>query len=238
MTDHDFHVPPIPPPPHPTPTASRISPFRTRGQTRMRLTITSGMSDARVRVDPDATDLIAIAAAKGSRPGSGSRPPSSGCRGRHLRVVAARRAGGRVPRHRAGAPPCRRLDAADPGGLSRFEADLAAGQLARLEISGGVSEADSTCRRHGPWCRCVCRAARASSGCAVRPTRASASRCAAASRGCGSMTSGSRRLAAVRSSRPESSPQTRHATPSRSAAAPAASWSRAAEPAARETRAP
>ena len=38
------------------------------GQSRMRLTITSGMADARVRIDPDATDLIAIDYGEGIAP--------------------------------------------------------------------------------------------------------------------------------------------------------------------------
>ena len=112
------------------------------GQTRMRLTITSGMADARVRIDRDATDLIAITHGEGIPPrlrvssselrlswpatiGSWLRAALSG-ESRDLEIVLH---------------PAAEWTLQIRGGLSHFEADLAAGKLARLEISGGVSDA-------------------------------------------------------------------------------------------------
>jgi hypothetical protein len=111
------------------------------GQTRMRLTIASGMADARVRIDPDATDLIAIDHGEGISPRL--RVSSS-----ELRLSWPATLGSWLRAALAG--QCRDLDIVlHPavewslrirGGLSRFEADLVTGKLARLEISGGVSE--------------------------------------------------------------------------------------------------
>ena len=111
------------------------------GQTRMRLTITSGMSDARVRVDPDATDLIAIESSEGF-------PPQLRVSASELRVSWPRTLGSWLCTVLAG--ECRDIElvlhpAVDwslliRGGLSRFEADFASGQLACMEISGGVSD--------------------------------------------------------------------------------------------------
>ncbi|MEY4510474.1 MAG: hypothetical protein RLZZ450_2596 [Pseudomonadota bacterium] len=111
------------------------------GQTRMRLTITSGMADACVRIDPDATDLLAIAYGDDLSPRV--RVSSS-----ELRVswpstmwswLCATLAGEdrdiEIVLH-----PAVEWTLQFRGGLSRFEADLTAGKLARLEISGGVSD--------------------------------------------------------------------------------------------------
>lgn len=112
------------------------------GQTRMRLTITSGMADAWVRIDPDATNLIAVAHGEGI-------PPQLRVSTSELRLSWPTPIGSWLRAALAG--ECHDLEIVlHPavawslqirGGLSRFEADLAAGKLARLEISGGVSEA-------------------------------------------------------------------------------------------------
>ena len=113
------------------------------GQTRMRLTITSGMADARVRIDPDATDLIAIDCGEGTPPRL--RVSASELRvswphatiGSWLRAALA----GEYRDIEIVLHPAVEWTLQIRGGLSRFEADLASGKLARLEISGGVSDA-------------------------------------------------------------------------------------------------
>lgn len=113
------------------------------GQTRMRLTITSGMADARIRIDPEATDLIAIDQGDGVAPRL--RVSSSELRlswpagtiGSWLRSAFGGRHGDiEIVLH-----PAVEWTLQIRGGLSRFEADLSAGKLARIEISGGISEA-------------------------------------------------------------------------------------------------
>jgi len=112
------------------------------GQTRMRLTIASGLADALVRVDPEAVDLIAIDCADSLGPRL--RVSASELRvswpltfGAWLRAVLAGDARDvEIVLH-----PAVEWTLAVRGGLSRFEADLAAGKLARLEISGGISQA-------------------------------------------------------------------------------------------------
>jgi hypothetical protein len=112
------------------------------GQTRMRLTITSGMTDARVCIDPDATALIAIDYGDGT-------PPRLRVSESELRLSWPTTIGSWLRAALAG--DCRDIEIVlHPavewtlhirGGLSRFEADLASGKLARLEIGGGVSDA-------------------------------------------------------------------------------------------------
>jgi hypothetical protein len=112
------------------------------GQSQMRLIVTSGMADAWIHVDPAATDLIAIHGDDGPRPrlrASASELrlswPSTfgawllGALGGDSRDIA-------IVLH-----PAVEWTLQIRGGLSRFEADLASGRLARLEISGGVSDA-------------------------------------------------------------------------------------------------
>jgi hypothetical protein len=145
MTDFDFHAPPA---------------FRSTmllddrddgdgltvpytGQTRMRLTITSGLADARVRIDPDAVDLITIDSGEGIPARlrvSASEVRVSWPPGTIASWLRAAFAGAYhdidIVLH-----PAVEWTLLVRGGLSRFEADLAAGKLARFEISGGVSEA-------------------------------------------------------------------------------------------------
>jgi hypothetical protein len=113
------------------------------GQTRMWLTVTSGMADARVRIDPGATDLIAIDWDEGAPPRlrvSASElrvswPPAT--IGSWLRAALA----GESRDIEIVLHPAVEWTLQMRGGLSRFDADLASGKLARLEISGGVSDA-------------------------------------------------------------------------------------------------
>jgi hypothetical protein len=144
MTTHDFHAP------HPFPTApcrhfdgeldGLTVPYS--GQARMRLTITSGMADARIRVDPDATDLMAIDWGAGVAPCLWSSPAE-------LRVSWPATIGSWLRAALAGEyrdielvlHPAVEWTLQIRGGLSHFEADLTSGRLAQLEISGGVSDA-------------------------------------------------------------------------------------------------
>jgi hypothetical protein len=112
------------------------------GETRMRLTVTSGMADARVRIDPDATALIAI------RWGDGA-PPRLRVSASELRLswsttfeswlrsmVTCEDRDIQIILH-----PAVEWTLQIRNGLSHFEADLASGKVALLEISGGVSDA-------------------------------------------------------------------------------------------------
>jgi hypothetical protein len=111
------------------------------GQTRMRLTITSGMADARIRIDPDATDLIAI-------DHDGDLAPRLRVSSAELRVSWPSTLESWL--HALLSDACRDVEIVlHPavewtlqfrGGLARFEGDLADGKLARVEISGGVSD--------------------------------------------------------------------------------------------------
>jgi len=113
------------------------------GETRMRLTITSGMADARVRIDPAATELIAIDHGE-------STPPRLRVSASELRVSWPPMTFGAWLRA-ALAGDYRDIEIVlhtavewtlqIRGGLSHFDADLASGKLAQLEISGGISDA-------------------------------------------------------------------------------------------------
>jgi hypothetical protein len=112
------------------------------GQARMRLTITSGMADARVRVDPEAVDLIAIDCGEGIWPrlrvsASELRLSWPATIGSWLRAALA----GECRDIEIVLHPAVEWTLLVRGGLSRFEADLTAGKLVGLEISGGVSDA-------------------------------------------------------------------------------------------------
>jgi hypothetical protein len=114
------------------------------GQTRMRLTITSGLADARIRIDPDATELIAIDCGDRTRPHfrvsaselrvSWPRPATLGS---WLRAAL----GGECRDIEIVLHPAVEWTLRIRGGLSSFDADLASGHLAQLEISGGISDA-------------------------------------------------------------------------------------------------
>src|SRR5262249_4430539 len=106
------------------------------GQTRMRLTLSSGLAHGRILIDPQAQDLIAIQGLDGPRP--------------RLRVVAGEIAltwqvsfGEWL---RDALRPCNRYIAivlhpavewtlAIRGGLAHFELDLSAGAVARVDIN-------------------------------------------------------------------------------------------------------
>ena len=144
MTEPNLHVPhPFRAwPRHPAGAALDGLSVPYTGQARMRLTIASGLSDALVRVDPDVVDLIAIDCDESLSPRL--RVSASDLRvswpmtwGTWLRTVLAGGAGDiEIVLH-----PAVEWTVVVRGGLSRFEGDLAAGKLARFEISGGVSHA-------------------------------------------------------------------------------------------------
>ena len=111
------------------------------GQTRMQLTITSGMADARLRIDPDATDLIAIECNDHISPRLRVSSAELRVSCRHekiwswlLNTLAGEDSDIEIVLH-----PAVEWTLQFRGGLSRFEADLVAGKLERLEISGGVT---------------------------------------------------------------------------------------------------
>ncbi len=112
------------------------------GQTRMQLTITSGMADARLRIDPEATDLIAIDWNDGTPPrlrmsASELRLSWSTTFEAWLRsMISSEDRDIQIVLH-----PEVEWTLQVRNGLSHFEADLASGKLARLEISGGISDA-------------------------------------------------------------------------------------------------
>jgi hypothetical protein len=112
------------------------------GQTRMRLTITSGLANARVRIDPDATALVTIDCGDGPWPrlavsSSEVRVSWSETLAEWLRsALAGEHRDVEIVLHASV-----EWALVVRGGLSRFEGDLAAGKLAGIEISGGVSDA-------------------------------------------------------------------------------------------------
>jgi hypothetical protein len=110
------------------------------GQTRMRLALSSGLSDARIVIDPAAQDLIAVECGDGPEP--------------RLRVVAGEIAlSWRMSLGewlREALRPCSRDVAivlhpavewtlAVRGGLANSELELSAGTVARVDIHGGCS---------------------------------------------------------------------------------------------------
>jgi len=112
------------------------------GQTRMQLTISSGLAEAHVRVEPDAADLIAIDCCETFAPrlrasASELRLSWPATFGAWLRAALA----GECRDIELVLHPAVEWTVHVRSGLSRFEADLAAGKLAGLHISGGVSDA-------------------------------------------------------------------------------------------------
>jgi hypothetical protein len=111
------------------------------GQTRMRLALTSGLSNGRIVIDPAARDLIAVQCGDGPAP--------------RLRVVAGELALSwrvsfgdwlrsfvepgdhdlTIVLH-----PAVEWSIAIRGGLAHFDLDLSAGNLARIDIHGGCSD--------------------------------------------------------------------------------------------------
>lgn len=110
------------------------------GQTRMRLTVGSGLGDARIVIDPDARDLVAIECDEGRRPHIrlSAGEVVLGWRasfGDWLRDVLA---GGRgdlaIVLH-----PAVEWTIAVRGGAAHLACDLSAGSVARIDIAGGCS---------------------------------------------------------------------------------------------------
>jgi hypothetical protein len=148
MTQSDLH------PAHPLPSArapfisNESGPERVTvpyaGQTRMQLTLASGMADARIRVDPDATELFVMTGAEGVLARVRLRVSAGELRvswpvtfGSWLRAaLAGEHRDIEIVLH-----PAVEWALQLRGGLSRLEADLSAGKLARLAISGGISNA-------------------------------------------------------------------------------------------------
>jgi hypothetical protein len=144
MTTQEFHTP------HPFRTALHPDadvwldcitvPYA--GQTSMRLTIGSGIADALVRIDPNATDLIAIDCDEDALPRL--RVSASELRVSWPTTIGAWLRAALVGEYRdieIVLHPAVEWTLRIRGGLSRFEADLASGKLAQLDISGGVSDA-------------------------------------------------------------------------------------------------
>lgn len=111
------------------------------GETRMKLTIASGVAEARVRIDPNATELISITA-EGVETQLRVSPTE-------LRVSWPKTFAtwlrsmldGTYPEIEIVLHPAVEWSLAVRGGVSRFDANLAAGKLAGIEISGGMSDA-------------------------------------------------------------------------------------------------
>jgi hypothetical protein len=112
------------------------------GQTRMRLTITSGMSSARLRVDPGADALVAIhhdgSAPKLRVAGSEVRLSwSSSLADWWRQAFRADHGDAEIVLH-----PAVVWELVVRGGLSRLEGDLTAGTVARIEVAGGCSNVE------------------------------------------------------------------------------------------------
>jgi hypothetical protein len=111
------------------------------GQTRMRLTISSGLANARIVVDPAARDLVAIESGDGPRPRIRLAAGEIALAwrvsfGDWLRdVLTAGRDDLAIVLH-----PAVEWTIAIRGGLSRLDCDLSAGAVARIDIAGGCSQ--------------------------------------------------------------------------------------------------
>ena len=144
-------------PTHPTSDSTTAHPYRTAppprtfdpgssrvpydGQTRMRLTISSGLAHARIVIDPAARDLLAIECGDGPQPrirlAGGELALSWRLSfGDWLREVFAPGLGDvAIVLH-----PAVEWTVATRGGLSDVELDLSAGAVARIDIAGGCSD--------------------------------------------------------------------------------------------------
>lgn len=116
------------------------------GQTRMRLTISSGLAHARIAIDPAARDLVAI------EPGDGPRPRIRLAAGELALAWRGSFGGWLYNVFTAGLDLTAGLDGpvivlhpavewtiAIRGGLSHLECDLSAGAVAGIDIAGGCS---------------------------------------------------------------------------------------------------
>jgi len=135
-TDHPYRaVPPV----------HAFDPEHTRvpydGQTRMRLTISSGLAHARIVVDPAAHDLVAVECGDGPRPRIRVAAGEVALRwrvsfGDWLRdVLTAGRDDVAIVLH-----PGVAWTLAIRGGLANLDCDLSAGAVAGIDIAGGCSQ--------------------------------------------------------------------------------------------------
>ncbi|HEX3476862.1 MAG TPA: hypothetical protein VHT91_17675 [Kofleriaceae bacterium] len=144
-------------PTHPTSDSTPDHPYRTApaprtfdpdcsrvpydGQTRMRLTISSGLAHARIVIDPAARDLLAIECGDGPR-------PRIRLAGGELALSWRRMLGDWLRDMFMPSPddvaivlhPAVEWTVAIRGGLSQVELDLSAGTVARIDIAGGCSQ--------------------------------------------------------------------------------------------------
>jgi|SoiMethySBSTD1v2_1073268.scaffolds.fasta_scaffold14956_9 hypothetical protein len=114
------------------------------GQTRMRLTVASGMASARVRIDPSANALVTVHH-------DGAEPPALRVAGSEVRLswpswsltnwlrgmFAGHPGGLEIVLHAAVA-----WELVVRGGLSSLEGELSAGTLTRIEVCGGCSDVE------------------------------------------------------------------------------------------------
>jgi len=112
------------------------------GQTRMRLTISSGMSSARLRVDPSADALVTIHHEGGApelrMAGSEVRLSWSSSLADWFRhVIQGHHRDLEIVLH-----PAVEWELVVRGGLSSLDGDLTAGSLTRIEVSGGCSNVE------------------------------------------------------------------------------------------------
>jgi hypothetical protein len=112
-----------------------------RGQSRMRLALSSGLAHARVEVDPAAQDLIAIQCGGGSQPWLrvGTNEIALSWRGSFgdwfLGVLRPRTGDIVIVLH-----PAVEWTLAIRGGVAHCELDLSAGTVARVDVNGGCSD--------------------------------------------------------------------------------------------------
>jgi len=134
--DHPYRTGHVPPPFDPE--SARV-PYD--GQTRMRLTISSGLAHARIVTDPAARDLVAIESGGGPQPRIRLAAGEIALTWRvafadWLRSVFTGGLGDlAIVLH-----PAVEWTVAVRGGLSHLECDLSAGAIARIDITGGCGD--------------------------------------------------------------------------------------------------